>query len=62
MGVFAEAKTYPIWIRFSNGDSKRVEKGTKFRPDNDEERDIRGMAIKLMDVEGAMAFDDPDHP
>ncbi|MGK7897622.1 MAG: catalase, partial [Xenococcus sp. (in: cyanobacteria)] len=46
VGVFAEAKTYPIWIRFSNGDSARVKKGTKFQPDT--VGDIRGMAIKLM--------------
>ncbi len=59
VGVFAEAKTYPIWIRFSNGSSDRKD-GINFKPDTD--GDIRGMAIKLMDVEGTMAFDDPDHP
>jgi len=43
VGVFAEPKTYPAWIRFSNG-------SYVVRPDN--EGDIRGMAIKLMDVPG----------
>ena len=59
VGVFAEAKTYPIWIRFSNGDSNRPD-DINFQPDT--VGDIRGMAIKLMDVEGTMAFDNPEHP
>lgn len=43
VGIFKEAKTYPAWIRFSN------QSGT-LNPDI--ERDIRGMAIKLMGVPG----------
>jgi hypothetical protein len=43
VGIFAQPRTYRAWIRFSNQD------GT-INPDID--RDIRGMAIKLMDVEG----------
>ena len=43
VGVFAQAKTYPAWIRFSNGE------GT-IRPDKI--KDARGMAIKLMGVPG----------
>lgn len=43
VGIFGEPRTYKAWIRFSNQD------GT-INPDID--RDIRGMAIKLMGVEG----------
>ncbi len=43
IGVFKEAKTYQAWIRFSNQDGS-------INPDI--ERDIRGMAIKLMGVPG----------
>lgn len=43
-GVFAEpGKGFPAWIRFSNG-------GAKVQPDG--KADARGMAIKLMGVEG----------
>jgi catalase len=42
-GVFAEPKQYKAWIRYSSGDT---------RPQADSVRDARGMAIKLMDVEG----------
>ncbi len=58
VGVFAEPKTYPIWIRFSNGGSERGEDGD-FVPDT--VGDFRGIAIKLMDVHGEMAIDDPHH-
>jgi hypothetical protein len=44
IGLFKEARTYQAWIRFSNQD-------TSNKPDI--ARDIRGMAIKLMGVEGA---------
>ncbi|MFC7298763.1 catalase family protein [Herminiimonas aquatilis] len=43
IGIFAEARSYQAWIRFSNQD------GT-IQPDTS--RDIRGMAIKLMGVAG----------
>lgn len=43
VGLFKEAKTYPAWIRFSN-------QSGSLSPDI--ERDIRGMAIKLMGVSG----------
>lgn len=43
VGVFSAPRTYPAWIRFSN------QNGT-ISPDI--ERDIRGMAIKLMGVPG----------
>jgi hypothetical protein len=42
-GVFAEPKTYPAWIRFSNSADK---------PQSDKKPDGRGMAIKLMGVPG----------
>ncbi|MFA5924989.1 MAG: catalase family protein [Methylococcaceae bacterium] len=43
IGLFKEPKTYPAWIRFSN-------QSGSLSPDI--ERDIRGMAIKLMGVSG----------
>ncbi len=43
IGVFAENRQYPAWIRFSNGNPVIQ---------NDTERDARGMAIKLMEVPG----------
>ena len=43
IGLFKEAKTYPAWIRFSNQSGSL---------NSDIERDIRGMAIKLMGVSG----------
>jgi len=42
-GIFAQPRSYPAWIRFSNG-SPRIQPDAK--------RDQRGMAIKLMDVPG----------
>lgn len=48
VGIFAEARTYQAWIRFSNQD------GT-IQPDK--ARDIRGMAIKLMGVPGEKLLD-----
>jgi len=42
-GIFAETTTYQAWVRFSN--AKR--KATK-----DKKKDLRGMAIKLVGVEG----------
>ncbi|MCB9537456.1 MAG: catalase family protein [Myxococcales bacterium] len=45
VGIFAnDGKEHPAWIRFSNG---------SFTPSPDTEGDIRGMAIKLMEVPGA---------
>ncbi len=43
IGIFKEAKTYPAWIRFSNGDT---------HPKPDWKKDIRGFAIKIMNVPG----------
>lgn len=59
VGVFKESKTYPIWIRFSNGGSARDPKTGDFVPDT--VGDVRGMAIKLMNVEGEMVIDAPEH-
>lgn len=42
-GVFREPGTYPAWIRYSNGD---------YVLHPDKTRDARGMAVKLMGVEG----------
>jgi ketosteroid isomerase-like protein len=43
VGVFAEAKTFPAWVRLSNASTK---------PKDDSKKDTRGFAIKLMDVPG----------
>ena len=49
VGLFAETRTYPAWIRFSN------QNGTI---QADIKNDIRGMAIKLMGVPGQKILDD----
>ncbi|MEE3716034.1 catalase family protein [Tumidithrix elongata RA019] len=56
-GVFATPKTYPIWVRYSNGSTAK-ERGV-FKPDP--EGDVRGMAVKLMDVGGRKLSDDEQH-
>lgn len=43
VGLFKEATSFPSWIRFSNGDTK---------PLPDWKKDIRGFAIKIMNVPG----------
>lgn len=43
VGIFKGQHTFPAWIRFSNGNSE---------PQPDTVPDVRGMAIKLMGVEG----------
>ena len=48
VGVFATATTYPAFIRFSNASS--LQRNGTFRADR--KHDVRGMAIKLMGVEG----------
>jgi hypothetical protein len=42
-GLFAEPRSYAAWIRFSNGQGKH-------QPDK--QRDVRGLAVKLVGVEG----------
>jgi hypothetical protein len=42
-GVFREPRRYPAWIRFSS---------TSGTPQADNQRDIRGLALKLMNVPG----------
>lgn len=59
VGIFRTARTYSSWIRFSNGNSDRDPKTGEFLPDT--AGDARGMAIKLMGVEGEMTIADPDH-
>jgi hypothetical protein len=51
VGIFREAKTYPAWLRLSNG---------KTHPLPDYKKDIRGLAIKLMNVPGKKL--DLNHP
>jgi hypothetical protein len=47
LGVFGMPRTYPAWIRFSNGSH-----------DDDGCGDIHGMAVKLMNVDGLKVLDD----
>lgn len=49
VGVFSRPRSYHSWIRFSNSDGK-------IKPDI--KSDIRGMAIKLMSVEGVKLLDE----
>lgn len=44
VGLFAEPRTYRAWIRTSSASS---------RPQSDAHKDLRGFAIKLLDVDGA---------
>ncbi|MBY0516305.1 MAG: catalase [Bacteriovoracaceae bacterium] len=44
VGVFAKNKSYDAWIRYSNSDPDGEKK-------SDFEKDVRGMAVKLMNVE-----------
>jgi catalase len=57
VGVFKEPKTYDIWIRFSNGSSSN----SQGQLQSDTVGDVRGMAIKLLDVEGKKVIEDPTH-
>jgi hypothetical protein len=50
-GIFSNNKTYQAWIRFSNGDGHQQD---------DNKGDGRGMAVKLMGVEGERLLTD-DH-
>ena len=54
VGVFAQPKTYPIWVRPSNGSpaEKRGKLTSDFVPD------VRALAIKLLQVEGEKVPDD----
>lgn len=52
-GIFQPGKSYKAWIRFSNGNTKIV---------NDSKADLRGMAIKLLDVPGEMLIQDERMP
>lgn len=59
-GLFANPNSYPCWVRFSNGSSKRDPQG-KFFPDAKRQGDdivvtpdLRGMAVKVLGVTGEM--------
>jgi catalase len=43
VGLFKQERSFPAWVRFSNGDTK---------PLPDQKKDIRGIAIKIMNVPG----------
>lgn len=43
IGLFKDEKSFPAWLRFSNGNTK---------PLDDNKKDIRGFAIKIMNVPG----------
>lgn len=52
VGVFKEPRSYPAWIRFSNA-SANIQ--------SDMEKDIRGVAIKLLGVGGEKLLEDEKH-
>ena len=52
VGVFREQRTYPAYIRFSNS-SMTIQA--------DSRRDVRGMAIKLLGVEGEKLLENEKH-
>lgn len=52
VGVFSQQRTYPAWVRFSN---------MRDPPRPDIEPDSRGMAIKVMDVDGEKLLEDEKH-
>lgn len=52
-GFLVPGKTYDAWIRFSNGNTKVVD---------DRKGDLRGMAIKLLNVPGEMLLQDHSLP
>jgi hypothetical protein len=54
VGIFAQPRTYPIWMRLSN--ASPAEKRGKFTSDLDP--DVRALAIKLLEVEGEKVLDD----
>lgn len=54
VGIFAQPKTYPMWMRLSN--AGLIEKRGQFKSDLDP--DVRAMAIKLLEVEGEKVLDD----
>jgi ketosteroid isomerase-like protein len=49
VGLFKDAKSFPAWIRFSNASTK---------PKPDSKKDVRGVAIKLMEVPGEKLLSD----
>lgn len=52
VGVFSRANTFNAWVRFSNAST---------RPKADKKKDIRGVAIKLMGVDGEKLLEDEKH-
>ena len=52
-GILQPGSTYKTWIRFSNGNTK---------PLHDRKADLRGMAIKILNVEGEMLVQDEKMP
>ncbi|WP_392531928.1 catalase family protein [Nostoc sp. C117] len=56
VGLFKTPKTYPVWIRFSNGGSPK----TRGQFNSDSQPDVRGIAIKVMNVDGQKVLDDEE--
>ncbi len=52
VGVFSQGRTFPAWLRFSNQSAK---------VDSDSKPDIRGVAIKLMGVDGEKLLQNETH-
>lgn len=56
VGLFKTPQTYPVWIRFSNGGSPQ-KRGTF---NSDSQPDVRGIAIKVINVDGQKVLDDEE--
>lgn len=56
VGLFKTSQTYPAWIRFSSGGSPK--KRGEFTSDS--QPDVRGIAIKVMNVDGQKILDDEE--
>ncbi|WP_427161841.1 catalase family protein [Aliinostoc sp. HNIBRCY26] len=56
VGLFKTPQTYPTWIRFSSGGAP--ESRGKLR--SDRQPDVRGIGIKVMNVDGEKALDDEE--
>lgn len=54
VGVFAKPQEYDIWVRFSNASSPKAL--NELKPDT--EGDVRGLAIKLKNIEGDQVLSD----
>ncbi|HIK08088.1 MAG TPA: catalase family protein [Trichormus sp. M33_DOE_039] len=56
IGLFKTPETYPAWIRFSSGGAPE----TRGKLRSDRQPDVRGIAVKVMNVDGEKVLDDEE--